>query len=214
MPERDFAGEIVDAPAHWRTTASAERFRGRIISVRSDRVLMPGSGGAVEEVEREIVTHPGSVSVLALDDAERVLMLRQYRHPVGRLLWEIPAGLRDVAGEPLRATAARELAEEAGYAAGRWDALVDVFISPGMGDERSRVFLARDLTPLADGELDFERVHEEADMPLAWVPLDEAVHLVLAARVHNQQTALGVLAAHAARADGFASLRPADAAEE
>src|SRR2546430_15954550 len=73
-----------------------------------------------ELAERDVVIHPGAVAVLALDDAQQVLLIRQYRHPVQRLLWEIPAGLRDVSGELPWATAQRELLEEAGYRARDW----------------------------------------------------------------------------------------------
>ena len=105
--------------------------------------------------ERDVVIHPGAVAVLALDDAHQVLLIRQYRHPVGRLLWEIPAGLRDVAGEPLWATARRELLEEAGYRARDWRVLADYYSSPGFSTERLRVFLARDLELVPAAERDF-----------------------------------------------------------
>ncbi|MBX6769785.1 MAG: NUDIX hydrolase, partial [Actinomadura rubrobrunea] len=148
------------------------------------------------------------------DDADRVLLLRQYRHPVGRLLWEAPAGLRDVPGEPLHKLAERELLEEAGYRAARWHTLADVLPSSGMSDERVRIFLARDLTEVPAEEIDFERVHEEADMPVVWVPLDEAVRKVFAGEIHNMIASLGILAVQAARARGFRDLRPVDAPED
>jgi 8-oxo-dGDP phosphatase len=203
---------VRDVPERWEVVGSTERFSGRIIRVRSDQVLMPGGDG-MEAVTRDVIAHPGSVGVLALDDDDRVLLIRQYRHAVGHLLWEAPAGLRDVAGEPLWKTAERELAEEAGYRAERWHTLVDTFTSPGMSDERKRIFLARGITEIPAGELDFERVHEEADMPAVWLPLDEAVAKVLAGDIHNPTAVAGVLAAHAARARGFRDLRPADAPE-
>ena len=93
--------------------------------------------------ERTVVSHPGAVAVLALDDAGRVLMIRQYRHPVGYQLWEIPAGLRDAAGEPPLETARRELFEETGYRARDWHVLIDYFTSPGYSTERLRIYLAR-----------------------------------------------------------------------
>jgi ADP-ribose pyrophosphatase len=164
--------------------------------------------------EREVVHHPGAVAVLALDESQRVLMIRQYRHPVGYLLWEIPAGLRDVKGEPLQATAARELLEEAGYRAREWHSLVDYFSSPGFSTERLRVFLARGLERVPEAERDFVPKDEEAHLLLDWLPLDEAVRLVLAGQLHNGVTALGILAGYAARSDGFTVLRPPDAPEE
>jgi 8-oxo-dGTP pyrophosphatase MutT (NUDIX family) len=125
----------------------------------------------------------------------------------------VPAGLRDVAGEPLRLTAERELVEEAGYRAAEWHTLVDIFTSPGMSDERARIFLARALTEVPAEEIDFERVHEEADMPVVWVPLDEAVAKVFAGDIHNSIAVTGILAAYAARATDFRDLRAADAPE-
>jgi 8-oxo-dGDP phosphatase len=206
------AGEPVDVPASWPVESSEVRYKGHIIQVRTDRVRMP-NGETTEIAERDVVVHPGSVGVIGLDDQERVLLIRQYRHPVGRLLWEPPAGLRDVEGEPPWRTAARELAEEAGYRAREWHTLVDVFTSPGMTDERVRVFLARGLSEIPPEESDFERIHEEADMPVAWVPLDEAVAAVRRGDVHNPLAVMGILAVHAARAAGYRDLRAPDAPE-
>jgi 8-oxo-dGTP pyrophosphatase MutT (NUDIX family) len=208
--------KIEDVPERWEVVGSTEHFKGYVVRVRTDQVRMPDGEGADAElvtVTRDVVGHPGAVGIVALDDQDRVLLIRQYRHPVGYLLWELPAGLRDKAGEPTWTNAERELAEEAGYRAGTWQLLLDYISSPGMTDERIRVFLARDLTPIPDGELDFDRVHEEADMPLEWVPLDEAVRHVLNGDIHNGLAVIGILAAHAARASGFAELRPADAPE-
>ncbi|MEV7007577.1 NUDIX hydrolase [Streptosporangium sp. NPDC051022] len=201
--------DVVDVPERWEVVSSAEHFSGRVIRVVTDAVVMPDG----EVVNRDYVAHPGSVSVVALDDRDRVLMIRQYRHPAGRLLWELPAGLRDVEDEPLHLAAARELAEEAGYRAATWHTLVDALTSPGMTDERTRIFLARDLTPIPEGELDFVRRHEESDMPVVWIPLSDAVRRALEGMIHNFQAVAGILAAYAASADAFASLRPADAPE-
>lgn len=206
-------GDVRDRPERWPVVESSPAFKGPVFGVRRDRVEMP-AGDGTEVVGRDVVEHIGAVGVLALDDRGRVLMLRQYRHAVGRMLWEAPAGLRDVDGEPLHELAARELLEEAGYRAGRWETLVDVFTSPGMADERVRIFLARDLAEVPADQIDFERVHEEADMPVVWVPLDEAVRKVLAGELHNMIVCMGVLAARAARDAGFAALRPADAPED
>jgi 8-oxo-dGDP phosphatase len=206
------AGEPVDVPASWPVESSEVRYKGHIIQVRTDRVRMP-NGETTEIAERDVVVHPGSVGVIGLDDQERVLLIRQYRHPVGRLLWEPPAGLRDVEGEPPWRTAARELAEEAGYRAREWHTLVDVFTSPGMTDERVRVFLARGLSEIPPEESDFERIHEEADMPVAWVPLDDAVAAVRRGDIHNPLAVMGILAVYAARAAGYRDLRAPDAPE-
>ncbi|GMA26305.1 ADP-ribose pyrophosphatase [Luteimicrobium album] len=178
---------------------------GRIWDVVADDVDL--GGGTV--VSREVVDHPGAVAVVALDDDGRVLLLRQYRHPVGRELWEVPAGLLDVPDEPADVAAARELGEEADLRAARWDVLVDYYTSPGGSSEALRVFLARDLSAVPDAERHV-REDEERDIELRWVALDDAVAAVLGGAVHNPSAVVGVLAAHAARAAGWSTLRPAD----
>jgi 8-oxo-dGDP phosphatase len=201
--------DIKDIAESWPVASSAELARGAFTRFRTDMVRMP-DGAAVG---RDVLEHPGAVAVLALDADDQVLMIRQYRHPVGRLLWEVPAGLRDVAGEPLRATAERELLEEAGYRAAQWSVLTDSFSSPGITTERIRIFLARGLTLVPAAERSYVPEHEEAYLELAWVPLDEAVARILAGDLHNGVTALGILAAYAARQDGFGMLRGTDAPE-
>ncbi|MFI1830470.1 NUDIX domain-containing protein [Streptomyces sp. NPDC020412] len=200
------AGAIVDVPEEWRVTASVTPFQGNKTSVRTDDVVMPD--GTV--VRRDYQVHPGSVAVLALDDRDRVVVLRQYRHPVRQRLWEIPAGLLDVPGEnPLHA-AQRELYEEAHVKAEDWRVLVDVYTTPGGCDEAVRIFLARDLS-VAEGER-YAVSEEEADMELARVPLQDLVRGVLAGELHNNCLVVGALAAVAARAgEGFDALRPAEA---
>jgi 8-oxo-dGDP phosphatase len=199
---------VEDIRESWPVAATEPMLKHWLISVRSDKVQMPDKNYA----ERTVVSHPGAVAVLALDEASRVLMIRQYRHPVGYQLWEIPAGLRDIDGEPLLATAQRELREETGYQARDWHVLLDNFTSPGFSTERVRIFLARGVSPSAD--TGYQRHDEEKFLVSKWVPLAETVAAALAGKLHNGQTIAGVLAAHAAQADGFAALRPADAPEE
>ena len=181
---------------------SRQTFAGRVIGIRSDDVAMPD--GAVST--RDVVVHPGAVAVVALDDADRLVMVRQYRHPVTERLWELPAGLLDVAGEPAVRAAARELEEEAGLRAARWDVLVDALTSPGMTDEAIRVFLARDLVEVGRpaGE------HEEAEMDAAWLALSDAVEQVLGGVIRNGVACIGILAAATSARNAFAGLRPAD----
>ena len=182
---------------------------GRVIDVRSDEVVLPDGGTAT----RDVVVHPGAVGVIALDGQAtagyRVLLLQQYRHTVGQLLWEPPAGLLDEPGEDPLVAAQRELFEEAHHRADRWDVLVDAFTSPGMTDESIRIYLARDVR-VADGPK-YDAVDEERDMPVRWVSLDDAVAGVLAGRLHNPMAVMGLLAAARARDNGFANLRPATA---
>jgi ADP-ribose pyrophosphatase len=166
-----------------------------------------------QEVGREVIEHPGAVGIVAIDEAGQVLLIRQYRHPVGRQLWEIPAGLRDVDGEPPLATARRELLEEAGYLAADWQVLADFFTSPGITSERLRVYLARGLVRVPDAEREYVPDHEEAHLTIEWAPLGEVVSRILAGDLHNGVMMIGVLAAFAAKRDGFALLRAADAPE-
>lgn len=164
--------------------------------------------GPLSTVVREYVRHPGAVAVIAMDEADRVLLLRQYRHPVGAELWEPPAGLLDVPGEAPLTAAQRELAEEADLTATDWWLLAEYFSSPGGSDESLRVYLARGIGEVPASER-HHRQDEEADMEPVWVPLDDAVTAVLAGRLGNPSTAVGVLAAAAARARGWSDLRPA-----
>lgn len=195
-----------DRAVSWPVADTHEWLRNSLIAVRSDNVRMPDDHYA----ERTVVTHPGAVAVLALDDAQRVLMIRQYRHPVERELWELPAGLRDKEGETPLQTAQRELAEETAYRAQEWYTLVDYFTSPGFTTERMRIFLARGLEPAA---IDYERKDEEKFIITDWIPLDEAIGLVLAGKLHNGPAVAGLLAGYAARSEGFSGLRLATAPE-
>jgi len=201
---------ISDSVEHWPVVSSAELTRSRLVSVRSDQVRTPDN----QLAERDVVLHPGAVAALALDDADRILMIRQYRHPVGRLLWEIPAGLRDVAGEDPWVTAQRELREETGYRARDWRVLADYYSSPGFSTERLRIFLARDLEAVPAAERQFVPRDEEAHLQLGWLALDEAVRKVFAGELHNGPAILAIMAGYAARSEGFDRLRPADAPEE
>ena len=184
-------------------------FKGVVWDVRRDTVDLGEAG----TVRREYVDHPGAVSIVALRQVagrDQVLLIQQYRHPVGAFEWELPAGLLDVAGEPPWLGAARELHEEADLIAGRWHVLIDYFGSPGGISEALRVFLARDLTGVRHGER-FTREGEEHGMPVCWVDLDEAHEAVMQGQLHNPSAVVGILTAHAARARGWATLRPHDA---
>lgn len=197
---------IKDTAEEWEVRATATPFVGKKTSVRTDDVVMPG--GAV--ARRDYQVHPGSVAVLAVDEEDRALVIRQYRHPVRQKLWEIPAGLLDVPGEnPLHA-AQRELYEEAHVKAEDWRVLTDVYTTPGGCDEAVRIFLARDLSQ-AEGRR-FAVEDEEADMELARVPVADLVRGVLAGELHNNCLVVGVLSLVAARqGDGLDALRPAEA---
>ena len=194
------------APERHAFTVRSSRtaYVGRIMALRVDEASMPGGGSAV----REVIEHPGAVAVAAVDDEERIVLVHQYRHPVRQTLWELPAGLVDVEGERLVDAAARELAEEADLVAARWDLLATVHTSPGCSDEKIRLFLARGLSPVPH-ERRHQRTHEEAEMQLRWVELDEAVAMALSGEITNAACLVGVLGTAHARDRGWATLRPA-----
>ncbi|NMO00247.1 NUDIX hydrolase [Gordonia sp. TBRC 11910] len=178
-------------------------YDGAILTLRVDDVVMPGGATA----KREIVEHHGAVAVVAVDDDGRAAMIRQYRHPVGRRLLELPAGLLDGGPEESALVAAqRELAEEVDLAAADWAVLTDLVLSPGFCDEALRVYLARGLTALPSAQ----RSDEEADLALEWIDLAEAGRLIGAGEIVNATAVAGVLAAAAALADP-SLLRPVDA---
>ena len=194
-----------DLSQAYQVVSTRTAFRGAVVSLRLDQVRM--SDGSL--AEREVVEHPGSVGVLALDDADNVVLVNQYRHPVRARLDELPAGLLDVAGESALAGARRELAEEAGLTAATWHVLLDLHVSPGISTEAIRIYLARDLQPAApDG--DFAAEHEELTLTVRRVPLSEAVQAVLSGAITNAAAVAGLLAADRARAGGWGRLRPAD----
>lgn len=136
-----------------RVVARETPFRGRLITVRVDR-LQPANGG--DEVVREVVVHPGAVAVVALPSPGSVLLVCQYRHPAGRDLWEIPAGKLERGESPL-ACAQRELEEETGHRASAWTPLVTAFTTPGFSTETLALFRA-------DGLARTERVAEDRDV--------------------------------------------------
>ena len=201
------ARQVSDVPSPRRLLSSRTVYEGRIWDVVSDSFKLTDDGDALT---RDYIDHPGAVAVLPMNDAGEVLLIKQYRHPVGMDLWEIPAGLLDVHGEDFVVGAARELAEEADLVAETWNVLADFFNSPGSSSEAIRIYLARDLTAVPHHELHV-RTDEEAEIELHWTSLDEAVQAVLDGRLHNPSAVVGILAAAAARGNDFQHLRPADA---
>jgi 8-oxo-dGDP phosphatase len=200
--------ELTDVQLSWPVESSTVLAEGRITKYVQDQVITPSG----HVITREYLKHPGAVGVIALDDHERVALVRQYRHPVRHRLIEPPAGLLDVGGEDYLPAMQRELAEEVGLAAGSWAVLVDLFTTPGILGESLRIYLARDLQAV-DGPDDYIREGEEAHMDVVWASLDDLAEAVLDGRLHNPTVVSGVLAAWTARQrDGFVSLRPANAA--
>jgi len=196
-----------DQPETWPARAGRVIHQGHIVRLREDDLDSP----AGEVLTREYLLHPGSVAIIALDDNDRIAVVRQYRHAVRMRLVEPPAGLLDVPGEPPLAAAQRELAEEAGLAADDWRVLADFCCSPGISNEVARIFLARGLRHVNRPE-GYEAHGEEVDMGLAWVPLAEVLQGVRDGVVNNAALVLGVTTLHLALiAGGVDQLRPGDA---
>jgi 8-oxo-dGTP pyrophosphatase MutT (NUDIX family) len=179
------------------TVARTERYLGPIFDVYTDEVTMSDGGTA----RRDVVHSKGAVVVVALDELGRVVLIKQYRHPLGARIWELPAGLRDVEGEEPALTAARELAEEADLTAGRFDKLVEVHTSPGFSTEHVLIYLARDLAAVPDTDR-YQRTDEEADLEVVRVDLDEAVAMVFRGEITNAAAVAGLLAAARVRDAG------------
>ncbi|WP_328459765.1 NUDIX hydrolase [Actinoplanes sp. NBC_00393] len=186
------------------TVSRVERFEGAIFTVFTDAVTMSDGSTA----DRDVVENQGAVVVVALDEDDKVVLIKQYRHAVRQRLWELPAGLRDVAGEDEALTAARELAEEADLTAGRIEPLIDLHTSPGFSDEWVRVFLARDLAPVPEADR-HARTAEEADLEVRRVALDDAVAMIFRGEITNAAAVAGLLAAARARDSGW-KLLPAN----
>lgn len=193
----------------YEVVASRTIHRGRVITLRTDQVRTP----AGDLAERDVVEHPGAVMVVALDNADRVLLVTQYRHPIRGWLTELPAGLMDHPGETPLQAARRELHEEADLYADTWHTLIDLRVSPGGMNEPGRVHLARDLHPVPAGERHVRGSngeHEEATMRTAWVDLDQAVNNVFTGRILNATTVAGLLATAHTRAHNWNTLRSPD----
>jgi len=167
-----------------KTTESKRVYEGRIVNLRVDTVELPDGRHAV----REVVEHRGAVAVVPLLDASRVVMVRQYRQPVGQVLLEIPAGTLDK-GEDAEECARRELAEEVGYSAGRLTRMFSTYLSPGYSDEMLHTFLAEDLTP-AHAETDEDELVE-----VLTADLDDAVKMIRTGEIRDAKTVCGLLMA-------------------
>lgn len=168
-----------------RVLSSRVAFRSPVFYVSHDEVVEPSGIRA----KRDVVRHPGSVVVLALDGKKkepRVLLERQYRYAANQFLWELPAGRIDH-GESVLAAAKRELLEETGYTAKRWKRLTKYYASPGFVDETMSIYLAEGLQPgKAQPEAD-EAIHARL------VPLSAVIHMMRKNRIRDGKTILGVL---------------------
>jgi ADP-ribose pyrophosphatase len=162
--------------------ASRRVFEGRVVNLRVDRVGLPGRG----ETVREVVEHRGAAVIVPVTDAGEILMVRQYRYAVGEALLEVPAGTLD-AGEAPLAAAARELLEEVGARASRWEPLAVLYPSPGVMTEVMHLFLA---TGLTEGRP--QRAPDEV-LSIERVPLPRAVEMVRGGEIRDAKSAAGIL---------------------
>jgi 8-oxo-dGDP phosphatase len=182
---------LADRPASWPVQESRDLHRDDwIVALREDVVARPGHPD--DRFRRISLEHPGAVVVLAVDDDERVLCLRQYRHTNGQDFIELPAGLRDAGDEPPVETAKRELREEAELAASSWQQLMATYASAGITTEVHEIFLARGLSHASRG--DFEMHAEEAEMEVFWVPMADLLDAALDGRVRQGPLVQAVLA--------------------
>ncbi|MGH3411707.1 MAG: NUDIX domain-containing protein [Marmoricola sp.] len=192
--------ELSDRAAHWPVTASRDIHRDDwVVALREDMVHRPGHEDE-DGFPRLVVEHPGAVMALAVDEDERVCLLRQYRHAAQRVFVEIPAGICDEAGEDPLETARRELREEVELEAADWRHLLTLYPAAGVGAEVHHLFLARRLRHAGRG--DFEMEHEEAEMEVFWAPMDRLLDAVLAGHTQQGPLAVAVLAYDALKRRG------------
>jgi ADP-ribose pyrophosphatase len=175
-----------DQPVDFRPSNRELVFEGRVWNIISETFDYSG-----QTLVRDFVEHPGAVAVVAINEKDEVLMIHQYRHPVRKFLWEIPAGLLDVAGESHLDAAKRELIEETFHEAKTWELLQTFHASPGGNSEQIDIFLATEVTPV---ETDYQREGEEVDMEVRWVAFEEALASVVASDIQSPIAVIAMLA--------------------
>lgn len=183
-------GVLADEPERWEVLASQDVYRGAApFAVRHDEVAAPDGA---ESFSRVVLEHPGAVIVLALDEEDRAVVLRQYRHPAGTRFVELPAGLLDAPGEDPLEAAQRELLEEVSLVADHWEHLSSTYSSPGVSEELIHAYLATGLREV-EGRGGFVPVHEEADMTVHRVPFAELLAGVRDGRLTDGPLVVAVL---------------------
>ncbi|MEY4423988.1 MAG: hypothetical protein RLZZ258_1091 [Actinomycetota bacterium] len=176
-----------DQPVMLEVSGREVVFSGRIWDVVRETFDYQG-----EQLKREFVKHTGAVAVLAINETNEVLLIKQYRHPVREYLWEIPAGLLDQPGESKLEAAKRELLEETGYIANSWEELISFHTTPGGNDETIKIFIAKELRHQG---YDQPLEGEEVDLEITWVSFNEALTSVLAGDMKNPSAVVGIMAA-------------------
>jgi len=188
LPGRIPPAEYGDSPAVWPVAATTQRYESAFLNVRTDAIVDPTG-----EIHERVVVQPrGAVAVVALDEDSRVLLIEQYRHPVGGRLLELPAGTLDVEGEPALAAAQRELMEEGDVSAATWEECIGLWSTPGYSTERWQLYRATDLSPVPNHER-AQRHAEEADLEQWWMPLEDAVQAVFDGRICNALAVAGIM---------------------
>ncbi|MBQ2614032.1 MAG: NUDIX hydrolase [Clostridia bacterium] len=167
-----------------KSVTSKEIFKGRIVTLKVDEVEMPDGSLA----ERELVFHPGGVGVVAIDEEDRVVLVKQFRKPIEDAIYEIPAGKLD-AGEDHRLCGMRELEEETGLKAEEFVYLGFIYPSPGFTDEKTHMYLA---TGLTQGE-----THPDPDeyLDIVRMPLNEVLSKIMKNEINDAKTVAGILKA-------------------
>ena len=188
LPGRIAPANYADSPQAWVVASTTQRYSSPYLSVRTDVIVDPTG----EHHERVVVQPRGAVAILALDEESRVLLVEQYRHPVGARLLELPAGTLDVEGEPALAAAQRELIEEGDVSAATWEEILELWSTPGYSAERWLLYRATDLSPVPH-EARTERHAEEADLEQWWMPLDDAVDAIFEGRISNALAIAGIM---------------------
>ena len=195
---------ISDRVVSYPVTERKTVFDGLVWDVRRDVF-----GLNSESLTRDYIVHPGAVAIIALNESGELLLIEQYRHAQGKIMWEAPAGLMDLANEDPLETAKRELYEETGYLAKTWNVLLDLANTPGGSTEQIRIYFAQDLSLHPDGRPTGDA--EELDMPVHWIPIPDVLESIRRGAVTNPQLVAGTHAALIAMAEPDLALRSADA---
>ncbi len=164
-----------------KITSSREVYKCKLFRVTEDEAADPKSGF---QIKRSVVRHAGSAVMMAVDEKRRILLVRQYRLPAEKYLWELPAGRLDPGEKPLQA-AKRELVEETGYKARTWTKVASFWVSPGYVGERMTIFQATDLTAGEATPMDDERIETR------WFTRQEVKEMIAAGKVEDAKTIIG-----------------------